>query len=499
MCSVHATRFHRRKFGQARGRAVIVWHSGKMIDAVIVGAGPNGLAAAVEIARAGHSVTVVEAADEIGGGTRSGELLETGVVHDICSAVHPFGAASPLFRQLDLESHGLRWRWADVDLAHPLDGGSAGVMLRSLEHTVTGMGADGAAWTRAFEPIVAGFDDLAEEVLGPVLHLPKHPITLARFGLQALQPATWFARRWTSDEVRGLYAGIAAHTFQPLDRPTTAAAGAMFVGASHTTGWPVAEGGSHAITNALASLLRELGGIIETGVDVASLDALPPSRVVLLDVAPRHAIDIVGDRMSASVVRSYSRWKYGPAVFKVDFVVDGDVEWTNESCRRAGTVHCGGTLEEIAAGEAGLHDGVMPERPFTLVAQQYLADPTRSNGSHHPIWAYAHVPHGYTGDATDAVLGQIERFAPGVRDQIVAIESRSPSDFESYNPNYVGGDIATGANSPRQAVIRPRLARDPYRIADDVFLCSAATPPGAGVHGMCGAHAARSALRRLGH
>ncbi|MGA9278195.1 phytoene desaturase family protein, partial [Ilumatobacter sp.] len=270
-----------------------------------------------------------------------------------------------------------------------------------------------------------------------------------------------------------------------------------FVGAAHTTGWPVAEGGSQAITDALATLLRELGGTIETGCRVTSIDDLPASRVVMLDVAPLHAIEIVGSRMPGRVRRAYRRWKHGPGVFKVDFVVDGGLDWTNEACRRAVTVHCGGTLEEIAAAESDIHAGRMPDRPFVLVGQQYLADPTRSEGDHHPIWAYAHVPSGHTGDATDAVLRQIERFAPGVRDRIVAIGTRSPADYERDNPNYIGGDIATGANSPLQLAVRPRAALDPYRIGDGIYLCSAATPPGAGVHGMCGAHAAESALRAL--
>ncbi len=468
-----------------------------MTDAIVVGSGPNGLSAAVALARAGHSVTVFEAADTIGGGTRTVELFEAGVHHDICSAVHPFGAGSPFFRSLDLERHGLRWRWPAVDLAHPLDGTRASTLVRSFDDTVRSMGDDGPEWRRTFAPFVDHFDDLAGEILGPIAHLPHHPITLARFGIQALQSAERVARRWHTDEVRAMYAGIAAHTFQPLSRPTTAAAGAMFVGAAHTVGWPVAEGGSSAITTALASLFQSLGGTIETGVHVRSLDDLPPSRAVLLDVAPVHAISIVGERMPPRVRRSFRRWKHGPGSFKVDFVVDGPIPWTNEACRRAGTVHCGGTFEEIAAAEAGLHRGVMPERPFVLVAQQYLADPGRSNGDHHPIWAYAHVPHGHASDATDAVLAQIERFAPGTRDQIVAIGSRSPADFEQYNPNYVGGDSATGAKRPWLAVVRPRLALDPYRIADDVFLCSAATPPGAGVHGMCGFHAARAAQRVL--
>jgi phytoene dehydrogenase-like protein len=467
-------------------------------DAVVVGAGPNGLAAAVAVARAGFSGTVLEAADEIGGGTRSAELLVPGVLHDVCSAVHPFGGASPFLRSLDLERHGLRWRWAEIDLAHPVDGGGAGVLHRSLDQTVAGLGEDGAAWRRAFEPMVRAYNDVAAEVFRPILHVPKHPVAMGRFGLRALQPATTFARRWRADATRGLFAGIAAHSFQPLSRPTTTAAGVMFVGASHTTGWPVAEGGSRAITDALASLLRELGGTIETGVRVRSLADLPPHRVALLDVAPQAAAAIAGDRMPPRVQRAYRRWRYGPGSFKVDLVVDGGIPWSNEACRRAGTVHCGGTIEEIAAAEAGLHRGQVAERPFVLVGQQHLADPGRSKGDLHPVWAYAHVPARYTGDATHAIIDQMERFAPGLRERIVASTTRNPAELEAYNPNYVGGDIACGANSPWQSVIRPRLAVDPYGTGiPGVYLCSAATPPGAGVHGMCGANAAASALRHL--
>lgn len=469
-----------------------------MTDAVVVGAGPNGLAAAVAVAQAGHEVTVLEAADTIGGGTRTEELLVPGVLHDVCSAVHPFGAASPFLTSLGLERHGLHWRHAEIDLAHPVDGGGAGLLHRSLEATVAGFGADGPAWRRAFEPAVRAFDDLRAEVFQPMLHVPRHPVTMARFGLRALQPATTFARHFERDDVRGLFAGIAAHSFQPLSRPTTTAAGVMFVGAAHTTGWPVAEGGSRAITDALAARLVELGGTIHTGVRVTSLDELPPHRVVLLDVAPQAAAAIAGDRLPARVQRAYRRWRYGPGAFKVDLVVEGGVPWTNEACGRAGTVHCGGTIEEIAAAEAGLHRGRAAERPFVLVGQQFVADPTRSKGDLHPVWAYAHVPHGYTGDATGAVIGQIERFAPGLRERIVATSTRTPADHERCNANYVGGDIATGANSPWQSVVRPRLALDPYSTGiPGVYLCSAATPPGAGVHGMCGANAAAAALRHL--
>ncbi len=478
-------------------RAIVRAYARTVTDAVVVGAGPNGLAAAVVIAQAGFSVTVLEGHERIGGGTRSEELLVPGVLHDICSAVMPFGTASPLFQSLDLAAHGLTWAWADLELAHPIDGGRAGVLKRSLDETADGFGDDARAWRRSFAAAVRNYPDLTREVFRPVLHVPRHPLTMMRFGLGALVPATLFAKRFKNDETRGLFAGVAAHSFQPLNRPLTSAAALMFVGAAHTTGWPVAVGGSQAVTDALASMLRAAGGTIETGVTVKSLDELPPHRVALLDVAPTAAMTIVGDKMPARVRRAFGRWKYGPASFKVDFVVEGGVPWANEACGRAGTVHCGGTVDEIAAAEHASYHGRMPERPYVLVGQQYLADPSRSKGDLHPIWSYAHVPHGYTGDATEALLDQIERFAPGLRDRIVAITHRSPADFEAYNPNYVGGDIASGENGPRQLLLRPRLAADPYRINDEVYLCSQATPPGAGVHGMCGANAAASALKQL--
>jgi phytoene dehydrogenase-like protein len=467
-------------------------------DAIVVGAGPNGLAAAVTIARQGFEVTVLEGAEAIGGGTRTQELIMPGVRHDVCSAVHPFGVASPFLRTLELEAHGLTWCWPEIDLAHPLDGGRAGVMVRSLDDTAAGLGHDGAAWRRMFAPVARRLDDLTADIFRPVLHVPRHPTGLGRFGLRALQPATLLARRWRADEARALFGGVAAHVMQPLERPTSSAVGVMLIAAGHHVGWPVAEGGSHAITRAMASLLVELGGTIETGARVTSLGELPPSRVVLLDVAPAAAAAMAGDRMPARARRAYLSWRHGPAAYKVDLVVDGGVPWTNDACRRAGTVHCGGTLEEIAAAEREVHGGRMPARPFVLVAQQYLADPGRSKGDLHPIWAYGHVPNGYSGDATDAIVDQIERFAPGLRERIVGTAVRVPAELERDNPNYVGGDIATGANDPLQVAIRPRLARDPYATGiPGVFLCSAATPPGAGVHGMCGFNAARSALRVL--
>ncbi len=469
-----------------------------MVDAVVVGAGPNGLAGAVALAQHGLEVVVLEGRDTIGGGTRTEELTLPGLLHDVCSAVHPLAVASPFLTTLPLTDHGLRWCWPEIDLAHPLDGGRAAVMVRDLERTASGLGSDGRAWRRTFRRPAERFAALAEDVLRPALRLPRHPLDLASFGRRALLPATTLARRWQGDEARALFAGVAAHSFQPLDRPTTASVGMMLVAAGHHVGWPVAEGGSRSVTDALASLLRHLGGTIHTGVTVRSLAELPPHRIALLDVTPAAVLALAGDALPSRVRRAYRRYRHGPAAYKLDLAVEGGVPWGSDAARRAGTVHLGGTLEEIAAAEAAAHAGRMPEQPFVLVGQQYLADPTRSRGDIHPVWAYAHVPHGYDGDAREAVLGQLERFAPGVRDRILATHAAGPAELERGNPNYVGGDISTGASDPRQIVFRPRVALDPYATGiPGVYLCSAATPPGAGVHGLGGFHAARRALRHL--
>ncbi len=471
---------------------------GDPVDAVIIGAGPNGLAAAAELVRSGCSVHVIEGAPTIGGGTRTAELTVPGLQHDICSAVHPFGVASPLFRDLPLHEHGLEWRFADVDVAHPLDGGRAGVLHRSIDATAAALGADGEAWADAFGPMTAKAPDLAADILGPLVRIPGHPITLGRFGLAALQPAKVFARRWDGPEARGLFAGIAAHVYRPLGHPLTTSAGAMFIAMGHTYGWPVAKGGSQAITDALASYVIAGGGTIENGRWVESLDDLPPHRTALFDVGPHALARIAGDRLSPRVRRAYERYRYGPGAFKIDLAVEGGVPWTNEAVRTAGTVHLGGTFEEVAAAEADLHRGRMPARPFVLVAQQYLADPERSVGDVHPVWAYAHVPSGWRGDATEAILDQFERFAPGTRDRVVAMAVRSTEDLETENPNYVGGDVATGSNDPLQIAFRPRVTLTPYDTGiPGVYVCSSATPPGAGVHGMGGYHAARRAVQHL--
>ncbi|MGP3927727.1 phytoene desaturase family protein [Streptomyces sp. 8N616] len=470
-----------------------------MSEAMVVGAGPNGMAAAVALAQHGVAVSVLEAAEEIGGGTRSSELTVPGVLHDHCSAVHPLAVASPFLRSLGLERYGLEWLWPDVDLAHPLEGGRAAVMVRSLEQTTRALGADGPAWGRLFGPLASGFDAMAEDLLRPVTHVPRHPRRLLRFGLLALRPATVTARRWRTEEARALFAGVAAHGFHPLGSLLSGAVCLMLTAAGHRYGWPVARGGSRAISDALAKVLKELGGTVETGVRVRSLGELRAARTVLFDVAPGAAADICGDQLPPRVRRAYRRWRHGPAAFKLDLAVEGGVPWTNTACRRAGTVHLGGPLEEVVHAERETSRGRMPERPFVLVAQQYLADPDRSAGNIHPLYAYAHVPHGYTGDATDAILNRIEEFAPGFREGVVGSFVRSTTDMAHYNPNYVGGDILTGANTAVQVALRPRVALDPYSTGiPGVFLCSAATPPGAGTHGMCGYNAAQSALKFLG-
>lgn len=468
-----------------------------MATAVVVGSGPNGLAGAVELARSGLDVTVVEGRDSIGGGTRTEELTVPGVLHDVCSAIHPLGIGSPYLRSLPLEEHGLRWGQFDVGVAHPLDDGSAAVEGATLEETVAGLGEDGPRWRALLGPLVRGMDGLAQDILGPLVRVPSHPLRLVGFGLRALQPAAWTARLFRTEQARALFGGAAAHAIHPLTRPTTSAAGLMLLAAGQRYGWPAAAGGSAAITGAMASLLREHGGRIETGrwvTDGRELDA----DVVLLDTTPGAVLDLYGDAVAPSARRAFTGWKHGPGAFKVDLAVEGGVPWTNEACRRAGTVHLGGTFDELARTEREVHEGRLPDRPFTLVAQQYLADPSRSAGDVHPVWAYCHAPAGFDGDATDHVLGQLERFAPGVRERIVGMHTTSPAEFEAYNPNYVGGDIATGMNSPLQAMVRPRPSLRPYATTvPGVYLCSAATPPGAGAHGMAGYHAARAAIRDL--
>ncbi|HVQ99433.1 MAG TPA: NAD(P)/FAD-dependent oxidoreductase [Mycobacterium sp.] len=469
-----------------------------MTNAVVVGAGPNGLGAAIELARHGVDVQVLEAGDTVGGGARSGELTVPGVIHDHCSAFHPMAVGSPLWKEVDLERHGLRWQWPEIDCAHPLDDGTAGLLYRSIGQTAVGLGPDGTRWRWAVGDLAGGFDELAADLLRPVLNVPRHPIRLATFGPRAVLPATVMAKWFRTEQARALFGGTAAHVYTRLDRPLTASLGLMMLASGHRFGWPVAEGGSGMITAAAAAAVRELGGVISTGVNVTNRADIPDADIVLLDLSPGGALSLYGDVMPARIKRSYQRYREGSSAFKVDFAIDGDIPWINPDCGRAGSIHLGGTFAEIAQAEYERAQGRMPGRPFVLVGQQYLADRSRANGGINPIWAYAHVPFGYRGDATAAVVAQIERFAPGFRDRIVATVSKSTAELQAYNANYVGGDIIGGANDGLQVLFRPRLAVDPYFTGvPGVYLCSQSTPPGAGVHGLCGYHAARSALRRL--
>jgi phytoene dehydrogenase-like protein len=469
-----------------------------MTSAVVVGAGPNGLAAAIQLARNGFNVQVLEAAESIGGGARSGELTVRGVIHDYCSAAHPLGVGSTFWREIDLGRYGLSWKWPEIDCGHPLDDGTAGVLYQSIEKTAAGMGSDGRRWRLAVGDLAAGFDELGRDLLRPVLHVPRHLIRLAAFGPRAVLPATVVTRWFRTERARALYGGAAAHMFTRLDRPLTGALGLIFLASGHRFGWPVAEGGSGSIIAALAAALRAHGGAITTGVTITSRSDIPDADIVMLDLTPSAAVAIYGDVMPARIKRSYRRYREGSSAFKVDFAIEGHIPWTNPDCGRAGMVHLGGSFAEIAHTERQRADGRMAERPFTLVGQQYLADPSRSVGKINPIWSYAHVPFGYTGDATAAVVGQIERFAPGFRDRVIARVSKGTAELHAYNANYIGGDIIGGANDGLQVLFRPRVAIDPYFTGvRGVYLCSQSTPPGAGIHGLCGYHAAQSALRRL--
>lgn len=438
---------------------------------------------------------MLEAADTIGGGTRSSELMQRGLVHDHCSAFHQVAAASPFLRELDLESHGLRWLAPPIDCVHPLDDGSAGVLHQSIDQTAAGLGPDGDRWRQLFEMLTARFDDMFVDASQPVLRVPSHPLLFGRFGVASAIAPTWLGRLWKTEEARALFAGAAAHGYYRLDRPLMSAVGLTILAAGHVHGWVVAEGGSQSIATALASVIESHGGTIETGHRVESVTDLPPHDLLFLDVVPSVAADILGDQLPARVARAYRRFRHGPGAFKVDFAIEGHVPWTAEAARHAGTVHLGGDFGEVVATEASIHRGVMPDRPFVLIGQQYLADPGRSVGNVHPLWSYAHVPNGYTGDATEAIISQIERYAPGFRERVIGMAVRSTTEMSTYNSNFVGGDILGGASSPTQLLVRPRLAADPYFTGvPGTYLCSSSTPPGAGAHGMCGFNAATRAL-----
>jgi phytoene dehydrogenase-like protein len=466
-------------------------------DVVVVGSGPNGLAAAIACAQQGASVLVLEGQDTIGGGLRTAELTLPGFAHDVCSGAHPMGILSPFFRTLPLEKHGLRWRQSSTSVAHPLDDQPAVLLTRSLEETAAALGEDAAAYRRLVEPFLDDPHGLLADALGP-LAIPRHPIQMLRFGLRAIRSAVGLARRFRGKRARALLAGCSAHSILPLDRPLTGAIGLMFLVLGHVEPWPVAEGGSNAIALALAGLLRSLGGRIETGAFVRSLADLPPARVYLFDTSPAQLASIAEPVLPAGYVRRLGRYRYGPAVFKMDWALDGSIPWKDPRCREASTVHLGGMLEEIAAGEAAVWRGEHPERPYVLLVQQSELDPSRAPEGKHTGYAYCHVPANSTADLTDVVERQVERFAPGFRDRILARHAIGPRDFEHDNPNDVGGAITGGVADLFQLFTRPVARWNPYTTPNRrVFICSASTPPGGGVHGMCGYHAAKAALKRL--
>ena len=428
-------------------------------------------------------------------GLADAALTLPGFVHDVCSAVHPLTAVSPFFQAADLGRHGLELVHPDIPLVHPLDDGRAGVLHRSIDDTVQGLGEDGRAWARHVGWSARRWDVLAPAVLAPLLRVPRHPLTMAAFGARGILPATVAGRAFSTDEAHGLLAGAAAHTFLPLSRPFTTSMGLMLLTSAHVAGWPSPRGGSQAIADAMGARLTELGGTIETGRMVHSMDDIPDSRAVLFDVTPRQLLRICGDALPDGYRNRLGGFKYGPGVFKIDYALSEPVPWTNPDARRAGCLHLGGTLREIAAAEADVAAGRHPDRPFLLAAQPSLFDPTRAPAGQHTLWTYCHVPARSTLDMTDTIEGQIERFAPGFRDVVLARHTADTSWFEAYNPNNIGGDIAGGSHGGLQLVLRPRAGVSPYATPNPrLFMCSASTPPGGGVHGMCGYNAAQAAL-----
>lgn len=471
---------------------------GDALDAVVVGSGPNGLTAAVTLAASGLRVRVYEASDGVGGGARTAELTQPGFHHDTCSAVHPFGIGSPVFATLPLAEHGLEWIEPEVPLAHPLPDGSAAVLARSVDETVASLGVGGGGYRSLVGPFVGRWWDVADEVMRPVAsRWPAHPLLLSRIGIRAVQPASAVMRWLGGAAAPALFAGMAGHAGEPLSTPLTAAVGLMLAVAGHDVGWPVPRGGSQAITDALVAHLESLGGEVVTSHRVWRLADLPAARAYLLDTSAWAVRGLAGDRLPGRFLNRLDRFRPGVGVFKVDYALSGPVPWRAEVCRRAGTVHVGGDATEVAASLRAVRAGKVAKRPLVLTAQPSLWDPTRAPSGQHTFWAYAHVPRGWSGDGTDMIEDQLERFAPGFRDLVLARAAAGPADVEARNANYVGGDISSGGMRGLQAVCRPRMALVPYATPNPaVFLCSSATPPGPGVHGMCGYRAAQVVLRR---
>ncbi len=467
-------------------------------DAVVVGAGPNGLAAAIVVAQTGRRALVLEARDTPGGGARTSDLTLPGFRHDVCSALHPLAIGSPFLGRLPLERHGLRWIHPTYPVAHPLDDGAAVVLMRDVDATAEGLGADARSYRRLMSPLAHDWGVIVKGALGP-MRLPRNPIAMGRFGLKALRSARGLAEAsFRTERARALFAGIAAHSVTPLEHRASAAAGLILQTAGHAVGWPMPLGGAQSITDAMVAHLQSLGCEVVTGVKVNSLDDLPRARAALLDVGTRQFERLAGDRLPERYRRRLAAFRYGPGVFKVDWALDAPIPWMARECAEAGTVHLGGTLGEIAAAEAAVWRGEHPDKPFVLVAQPSMFDSTRAPHRKHVAWAYCHVPHGSDLDMTERIEGQVERFAPGFRERILARSVMPPSALEAYNANYVGGDIGGGANTLRQLFARPVSAVAPYRTPfEGVYLCSASTPPGGGVHGMCGYWAAQAALREM--
>ncbi|KAA3439969.1 phytoene desaturase family protein [Rufibacter hautae] len=464
-------------------------------DAVVVGSGPNGLSAAIVLQQAGLEVLLIEGKDQLGGGLRSRELTLPGFVHDVCSAIHPLAAGSPFFKTLPLQEHGLEFVYPEVSAAHPFDGGRAAALHLSLEETAQALGPDRQAYLNLMKPLVKSWPGLAKDVLGP-LRIPDHPIDMAAFGLNALTSATFLANKFKTQEARGLWAGMAAHSIQPLSNLTTSAIGLVLMAVGHLQGWPVPRGGSQQIANALVSYFVSLGGKIETGNYVTSLKQLPSHKALLLDVTPKQLLDIAGEKLSPFYRGQLQRYRYGMGVFKIDWALDGPIPFTAPECRQAGTIHLGNTLEEIAASERESASGKHPEKPFVLLAQQSLFDSSRAPEGKHTAWAYCHVPNGSTIDMTQAIEGQVERFAPGFKDLILKRHTMNTAQMQAHNPNYIGGDINGGIIDMGQLYTRPVVTLSPYQTsAKGIYICSSSTPPGGGVHGMCGFHAARRALK----
>lgn len=464
-------------------------------DAIVVGAGPNGLAAAITMQQAGLSVLLLEAKSTIGGGLRCAELTLPGFVHDVCSAIHPLAAGSPFFKTLPLHQFGLEFIYPTIAAAHPFDDGRAAALYHTIEQTAQAVGRDERSYRQLMKPLVKDWPQLAADVLAP-LHFPNNPVAMARFGLHAITAATHLAKRFRTREARGLWAGMAAHSMQPLSNITTSAIGLVLMAAGHTGGWPIPKGGSAAISDALAAHFTSLGGVIQTGVSVRSLGQLPSAHAVLFDVTPRQLLEIAGHSLSSLYQWQLRRYRYGMGVFKMDWALDGPIPFTAAACREAGTVHLGNTLEEIVASEKLTAAGGHPEKPFILLAQQSLFDASRAPEGKHTAWAYCHVPNGSLMDMTERIEGQIERFAPGFRDRILERHVMNTAQIENYNSNYIGGDINGGIIDAGQLFTRPALRLSPYKTsAKGIYICSSSTPPGGGVHGMCGYYAAKRALK----